>query len=132
MSQKIIWQPISVYQSGYGFGILLDPEFAKDMLTSNLSSDKSKRIQDFANEQLKKSNYDYPTPYIFNGDSCLVNQFYIGDGKELGIDSLIKFESNFDKPIKYFSHNVDYSSDAYALMKLVDLWVKCSEVIKEK
>jgi hypothetical protein len=132
---KIIWQPKNVYLPSYEFNISLDRTFAKEMLAAKIPREKQKRMNELALETLIRQGFNWPGPLTFYEDRGLVTQFYIGrNGVWLAtncenINSLFKKDEN--KHIKYYSHNVDNSSQAYALMALVDQWVEYSDVLKE-
>jgi hypothetical protein len=133
MEKKLIWQPYSVYQPSYDFGILLDPAFAHEMFSAKLSPENRQRIQEFANEQIKERGYNPREPYYFHENTCLVRQFNIDGsaGKWLEIEDQHGREPDFEDIIKYSSHNLDCPHDAYALMMLFDLWVEYSQIIKK-
>ncbi len=124
MDNNIIWQPCSIYQPGYSFGILLDKEFAKEMFNSKLSPENYQRMQCLPKELMGFTN---PEPYRFHGDTCFVRQInlHVGDGKFLSLENAC----GGAKP------NFDYrtsSSDVLTLMGLFDLWVEFSECIRDK
>ncbi len=124
MDNQIIWQPQALYQQGYDFGILLSSEFAEKMFNSELSKEEYKRIQELPKELM---NFKNPAPYIFHKDTFFLRQINLnaGDGKWLSLDDACGgAKPNFDKPIKYSTHNFDYrasSSDVITLMGLFDL-----------
>jgi len=135
MINKLIWQPQSIYQQGHSFGILLDPEFAKEMFNSELSSERYKQMQ---NLPKKLMGFTKPEPYIFHEGTCFIRQINLdpGNGRWLSLeDACGGAKPNFEKPIKYLTHNFDYrttSSDVLTLMGLFDLWVEYSEYLKDK
>jgi len=124
--ERIIWQP--EFCSGYDFNVYLDRVFAREMIKTNLSSEQQNRMNELANEELQRRNVHWRYPYTFHENSCFIQQFYIGsNGTSLStghqsIKSLIEDEDS-SKLIKYKSHNVDSSKQAFVLMKLVDMWV---------
>jgi len=130
MSNRIIWQAKNLYQPGYGFDILLNPEFAKEMFDSELYQKNHKRMQELSKEFINTSITD---PYIFHKETCLIKQINIpGDGIWLSLENQIP---NFNKPLEYSTHNTNYRyspSDALTLMKLFDLWVEYSKELKDK
>ena len=134
MDNKIIWQPQAIYQSGYDFGILLNSEFAEEMFNSELSREKYQRMQELPKKLMGFRN---PEPYIFHQNTCFLRQINLnaGDGKWLSLDDACGgLKPNFNKLIKYSTHNFDYktsSSNVMTLMGLFDLWVEYSELLKE-
>ena len=134
MGNQIIWQPQGLYQSGYSFGIILNPKFAEKMFNLELSEDKYQKMQELPKELM---GFKYPDPYIFHKDTCFIRQINLnaGSGKWLSLDDACGgAKPNFDKPIKYSTHNFDYgttSSDVMILMGLFDLWVEYSKLLKE-
>ena len=134
MSNQIIWQPQYLYQEGHGFGILLNPEFAEEMFNAELSREKYRRMQELPKELMGFQNHE---PYIFHENTCFIRQINLnaGDGKWLSLDDACGgSKPDFNKPIKYSTHNFDYrttSSDVVKLMGLFDLWVEYSALLKE-
>jgi hypothetical protein len=124
MDDKTVWQPTALYQPGYEFGILLDPDLALRMLSTELDSRTKENLKKLGLETIVRMGYNYPEPYLFYGNSWLVQEFDIGNnGKWLSLDSSQRLD-NIRIPLKYSSHNVDTSKEAYALMALVDRWVE--------
>ena len=134
MNNQIVWQPQALYQPCYDFGILLNSEFAEKMFNSELSKEKYQRIQELPKELMDFKN---PEPYIFHNNTCFLRQINLnaGDGKLLSLDDACGgAKPNFDKPIRYSTHNLDYkasSLDVLTLMGLFDLWVEYSELLRE-
>ena len=134
MNNPIIWQPLHLYEPGHSFAILLDPKFAETMLNSKLSIEKYKRIQELPQELM---GIKISEPYRFHKDTCFLRQINLnaGDGKWLSLDEVCAgTEPNFNNPIKYSTHNFDYrttSSDVVTLMRLFDLWVEYSNVLRK-
>ena len=135
MENQIIWQPQSIYQPGFSFCILLNPEFAREMFNSKLSSKNYQRMQELPK---KIMGFSKPEPYIFHKDTCFIRQINLnaGDGKWLSLeDACCGAEPNFDKLIKYSTHNLDYRhnpEDTLTLMGLFNLWIEYSKYTKEK
>ena len=132
MGNQIIWQPKDLYQSGCSFSILLDPTFAKEMFDSKLSEEKYQKMQELPK---KLMSFKYPDTYVFHEDTCLIRRInlYPGNGQWLSMDDVCG-GVNFDKPIKYSTHNFDSrisSSDVTTLMGLFELWIEYSELLKK-
>ena len=130
---RIIWQPTSLYQPGFDFEILLDSEFSKEMIKTNLSQDAQERMNGLGTDLTTRLGQRWLTPFTFNGNTAFVSQFSLGqNGVWLAVDDYFNTSSSDDqKPIKYTSHNVDNSSQAHVLMALVDLWVSYADTLKE-
>ncbi len=132
MSNQIIWQPQNLYQPGYNFEILLNPEFARQMYESELTRENYQEMQDLPKKLL---GFEKPEPYIFRGNTCLVSQINLdaGAGRWLNLEATPDTKPKFDKSVKYSTHNFDTacSSDVLTLMSLFDLWVEYSELIRE-
>ncbi len=131
--EKTIWTP-----SLYGrcdFGIYLDRNFAKEMVKSKVPIKKQNRMNELANEELKRFGINWLNPYTFQKDSCFITQFYIGQNgvwlstDHLTIENLLK-EKESSKLIEYNSHNTDTSKQAYILMLLFDTWVRYADAFK--
>ncbi|MBD3361991.1 hypothetical protein GF358_04345 [Candidatus Woesearchaeota archaeon] len=131
MSERIIWQPTSLYGESYNFRVLLDPEFAREMCSSKLTRENYQNMQ---NLPRKLMNFSGSDPYIFHEDTCFVRQINVraGDGKWLAVDGLEGRLPDFSEPINYSTHNIDYPSEALDLMRLFDLWIEYSDLLKEK
>lgn len=131
MDKKVIWQPEGIYQPGHDFGVLLDRVFAIEMGNSEVFPSTQRRMNDQGDEIITELGHSWSNPYDFYKDSFLVTQFNLGgNGVRLALDRpvshyLSKPKEN-DDPVKYCSHNVDTSSQAYALMALFDMWVQYS------
>ena len=134
MDNQIIWQPQTIYQPGYGFGIVLNSEFAEEMFNSELSRKKYQKMQGLPKELM---GFRDPEPYIFHENTCFLRQINLnaGDGKWLSLDDTCGgAKPNFNKPVKYSTHNFDYrpsASDVLTMMGLFDLWVEYSDLLKE-
>lgn len=134
MENPIIWQPHAIYQPGYSFGILLNPEFAREMFKSKLSRENYQKFQELPR---KLMGFPKLEPYIFHKDTCFIRQINLeaGDGKWLSLDDACGgAEPDFDKPIVYSTHNFDYkttSSEVVILLGLFDLWIEYSNLLKE-
>jgi hypothetical protein len=130
---KIIWQPEFFLE--HDFKIYLDSEFARTMIQSSISFDRQQRMNVIGNDELQRRGINWKDPFHFHQDSCFIDQFYIGrNGVWLATDyhsrdSLMSFNA-FVKPIEYHSHNVDTAQEKIALMRLVDIWVKYSEILR--
>jgi len=130
---ELIWQPKYIYQPEWNdFQILLNPKFAEEMFNSKLTEQKYKMIQDLPKNIMGFRN---PDPYFFHKGNCFLRQITLhgGDGKWLALDNLGGRNPDFNRPIKYFTHNLDYrpsASDVKTLMGLFDLYVEYSELLK--
>ena len=135
MEDKIVWQPS--LGSKYGFEVRLDRAFARDTVQAKIPAENQKRLNVLAYEELKRFRINYQEPYRFHEDSCFVREFHLGmNGIWLTTDhytvsQLVKDDPSLKK-VNYHSHNVDVARDAFALMTLVDIWVKYSDILKEK
>lgn len=130
--EKLIWQP--VFCSGYDFKVCLDEVFAREMIRSQVPIKKLERMNQLANEDLKRWKMNCLDPYSFHGDSCFLRQIYLSEGRWLATDyhsrtNLLK-DKILLKPIEYNSHNVDTPRKAFILMALFDKWIKYSDVLK--
>ena len=133
--EKTIWTP-RLY--GYcNFGVYLDRDFAKEMIQAKLSNKRQRRMNELANEELKRLRTNWSDPYTFHEASCFISQFYIGQNgvwlstNHQTINDLIN-EKESSKPIEYSSHNVDFPSQAYILMRLFDKWIEYANVLKNE
>ena len=135
MSNKIIWQPFVLYQPYFDFGILLSRDFCREMLETKLSREIQIKTNNLCLEVSERFGFNYPEPVTFYEDTAFISQFYLGNnGVWLAIDqsnkrSLLEYPDEKEL-IKYSSHNVDNSKQAYALMALVDWWAEYADIIK--
>ena len=134
MANRIVWQPQELYQPGYSFRILLDPNFAKEMFEAELTREKYERFQKLPKELMAFSN---PDPYRFHPDTCFVRQINlsVGDGKWLALDDAGGgAKPDFKRPVSYSTHGFDCkttSLDVVVLMGLFDLWIEYSDILKK-
>ena len=132
--EKVIWQPTHLYKSGRSdFGVLLDREFAKMMISKKLDSEKNQRLSNFIRETISKMAFN---PHIlFYKDTALAVQLNTGAGGVwLAVDRTSgrnPLEVYVSEPIKYSSHNVDTTSDRDVLLRIMDIYVEYSELIIE-
>jgi len=135
LNEKIVWQPTSIYQPTYEFGILLDRKFAREMLEVTLSEKYRNRLNEMANETLQRKGEKWVDPLRFYENTALVTNFYIGNnGTWLELENPLNVKENIsqsNEPLVYTSHNVDSSREAIALMALVDQWVTYSDAFKD-
>ena len=130
---KTIWTPY--LHGSCDFEVYLDRDFAREMIQSKVSNERQKRMNQLANEELKRLGTNWSTPYIFHEDSCFILEFHIGqNGVWLStthqtIDDLLNGKES-SKPIEYDSHNVDVSSQAYVLMRLFDKCIEYADAFK--
>lgn len=134
MVDKIIWQPEFIFE--HDFKVLLNRDFAKEMIKAKMPDGMERRMNQLANEKLKELGVHWLNPYTFHGDSCFLSQIYLGqnglwlstsyrDIEDLGRDNIPS------KPVEYYTHNVDMLSQAYHLMRMFDMWIHYSDVLKE-
>lgn len=117
--------------------ILLDRDFAEDMLASKIPFEAQKRMNQLSLETLISKGFNWHDPLIFHEDTALVTEFHLGNGGVwLSMDSSSRFsllnQNDKKEPLKYHSHNARYSSHSYALMALVDRWVEYADLLKGK
>ncbi len=129
---KLIWTP-----KLYGrcdFGVDLDWDFAREMIQARVPEEKQARMNALANEELKTLRTNWLDPYSFHEGSCFVKQIYLGQNgiwlstNHQTIVHLIKGDKS--EPVRYNSHNVDTSHQAYVLMVLFDKWINYSDAFK--
>lgn len=134
-SKGLIWQP--EFCSGYDFKVYLDQDFARKMINAHVPTSNQSRINELANEDLKRFSINWENPYLFHDESGFISQFYIGRNgvwlstSHQNISDLLKGE-HMEKPIEYDSHNVDLRDEAYVLMYLFDKWIKYADAIQVK
>lgn len=122
---KIVWQP--EFYSGCEFKVFVDNDFAMKMLGITMSREQQNRMNELAKEKLESRGIKWPAPYSFHENTAFIHQIYIGgNGKWLStnmpdLERRIK-AGGLPKPIEYNSHNIDYPSEAFALLQLVDMW----------
>jgi hypothetical protein len=133
--EKILWQPLGLYQPGYGFEILIDREFAKKSFELKIGLANQNRFNQMVGELITKIRQPHHGSYQFFEDSYLVTQFTV-PGNGIWLNAENTFGRNpvelSPGPIRYHSHNVDCSSDACNLMALVDMWTEYFDIFKEE
>jgi len=135
IEKKIIWQP-ELFLQECGFKVSLDQDFARDMIKTPLSREGQRGMNELAVKDLKSLRINWPTPYTFHKESCLINQIYLGsNGVWLStchttLNHLLKSKDSYEKYIEYDSHNVDTPRNAYALLYLFSKWVEYTDVLK--
>jgi len=130
IEERIVWQPLNLPGS-FNFAILLDRKFAAEMLSVKLDGELRQRM----NELVQRFTPRNKSSHIqFFEDTALVVQFDLGGGgkwlaanETYGKNPLEVFKGS----IKYSSHNIDTSIDAYELMGIVDTWVHYSDALKD-
>ncbi len=132
---KLLWTP-DLYGT-CDFGIHLNRDFAREMILSKILPEKQKRINELASEELKRLGISWISPYAFHQDSGFINRFYIGQDARLtanhqDIIDILQNKEPDKKTIIYNSYNVDNQSQAYALIKLFNMWIDFSDVIRGK
>ena len=131
---KIIWQPVQLYNSGrLDFGVILDREFAEMMVSKKLDGEKILRFNNFVRETISKRAFN---PHIlFYDDTALAVQLNTGSGGVwLTVDSTYgknPLEVYVDEHIKYSSHNVDTTADRDVLLRMMNIYVEYSDMIAE-
>lgn len=129
---KILWTPeILLAGRGYNFAAFLDRDFAIRMLNSKTAPEERFNLNQIANEELKKHRIATSDPFEFYNNSLLVNQFNIGQGgRWLATVTLEWINETSTEPVKYSSHNIDSSADAYALLGLFGKWIEYVELFR--
>lgn len=140
MEDKIIWQPSFGYgESGSGFNIILDREFAREMIRAEVSQEIQAKMNQLADERLKglkkfKGINFRPSPYQFYKKSFFISSINTEDNcvclhtNSSDIEMLLR-ENYGTNPIGYTSHNVDMPLQAHTLVNLFDLWIKYSSAL---
>lgn len=121
---------------GYDISILLDKDFAGEMMGANISTERQDKMNELANETLKRFGESWKDPYKFHDSTCLVKQFYLGhNGVWLSENESDLQNLNLDKLnhpyVKYSPHNMRNSKDSFILMFLFGEWVKYSDALKK-
>ena len=134
--ERIIWQPFFNYDD-YEFKVWLDRNFARQMATSTLSPERTKRMNELGRDKLKSLGINWLSPYTFYENTGLVSSFHLGHGgKWLGTsDRSIKNLLDDDKkeePLKYHSHNLEFPKETHALLALFSQWIHYSDILREK
>lgn len=134
--EKIIWQP-SFCQGKNDFKISLDLNFARKMITAPIPIKNQENLNRMVNERLEEWKLACMDPYHFYKDTAFVDEIHIGgNGRWLATDhpskqSLLR-KDKYQERFEYYSHNIDTSFDAIALLSLFDIWVQYSEILKGK
>ena len=132
LEDRLIWQPVGIHQSSCDFGILLDRKFSEEMLSLKINEITKKKMNDSASNLLPK---DFNPNLHFFKNTGFVAKFNLGyDGRTLeieGINGKSPLEVFSEGMIKYSSHNVTTTIEAYGLMTLVDFWIEYSEVLRD-
>ena len=131
IEEKVIWMPQSLINQGYDFKVLLDRDFAKEMLSTKITSGKARNFNETA-DRLKLLGFN-KSPFLFYEDTAFVSQINSGtDGRWLATSGTSGKNplGVFKGPIEYYSHNMDSSVDLYMAMRLMDFWVDYSDVLK--
>jgi len=134
MTERIVWQPFALYQPGSDFGIYIDRNFAREMLETKLSLEDRIRVKQLLLEVSERFGFNHPEPVDFHEDTAFIKGFYLcSGGVWLTADGLfdpLSLKENIREPVKYSSHNVNNSKQAYALMALIDWWAEYADTIK--
>jgi len=132
----LIWQLGSVYQPTYDFRVILDRDFVEKVISLHVPLEGQRRMNELGSEVIRRFGHKNTlTPYLFDKDSAFVRNFSLGEnGAWLSVDNcqgkspLEIYKS--PKNIPFSSHNVNNSSQAYALMSLVDMWASYVPTIR--
>lgn len=131
MMEEQVWQMENVYQPSYNFKIKLDADFAQNVQEISIPQDYQKNLNSFSEDILEDHNFRYPSPLRFYQDTFLATGFHIGNnGTWLSTEDLNDLEQN--ESIEYYTHNIDNSSEAYALIALFDNWADKAAVLLEE
>ena len=135
MMDGIVWQPFGLWGRNQDFGVLMDECFAREMISLKIPEERQGRMNEMANEELRRRGVNWKNPYQFHKDTAFIEQIYLGqNGVWLAIESyttradLLK-DKEIGKHIIYYSHNVDTSKQRNDLLNLMDLWVHYSDAI---
>ena len=112
----------------------MDRDFVEAMLGARTDKSARDRLNEIGFEFIQRYGFGKRSPYGFDEETAFIREFSLGhDGKWLSLDGcsgrnpLEVYEP--PKPIMYSSHNIDNSSEAQALLGLVDIWVEYSNVL---
>lgn len=128
IENKIIWQPI-FRPSMFEFEVVLDRDFAMEMVNTKIPAKRQNEMNDLAAELLNLTT----NPYQFYQDSCFVSRFNLADSRiGLAEDHSPEYYINkkTSQPIKYYSHNADDPYKSHELMTLFNLWIRYANNLK--
>jgi len=127
IENKIVWQPI--YRPGmFEFEVVLDRNFAMEMINTKTPVKRQNHMNDLATELLKLT----ANPYQFYRDSCFVSRLNLANNEAWleGDRPIENYFRNISKPIKYYSHNADDPHKTYQLFALFSLWIRYANNLK--
>ena len=131
----IIWQPTPLYQPHHDFEILLNRQFAGEMLETRLSTKDQNRMNELGSDVTRRLKYPGSHPYIFHKSTAFVSQITLNGTRGTWLESENIFgkapDSSKEKPIRYTTHNSDSLFDISGLLSLFDLWISYSDTLKE-
>jgi hypothetical protein len=110
---------------GYSFSVFLEPEFAQSCLSRKIGVDGQQPFQKIGAEIIMNCMKETKrTPYIFAGDSLLVDQCSLGrDGKWLSTSH----DDIITEQLEYRGHNLDNAAEAYTALSLFATWIEYAE-----
>lgn len=133
-NDKLIWQITHLSHSS-SFEILVNNEFVAEMLNTKLSQEKIRNLNRTGEEISKNLKYSSRSPYIFYKDTAFLTQINLdaGRGTWLSADMPCGILPNLseNKPMKYHTHNIDHTSDNFALISLFDNYIWYSDILKD-
>lgn len=123
--KKVIWTPH--FGRGCDFGIYLDFDFAKKMFEYKANPKLQDRINELGNDELEKRKFNWKNPFTFYEDTYMISQIYLGqNGLWLATDitslEMLAKDKKYDDIIKFYSHNADFPSQTFVLMRLFHMW----------
>lgn len=138
MEEKIIWQPQGLEKGIAEYKILLNRQFAYDMI--NLGIDIQDRFNEYAQKYLKKEwshLENIEEPYHFYCNTGLIERITLGHNStglivdENAIKELLKHnQKDKNEPLYYRAHHVRSDKQVIALFTLFDFWIQNSDIIK--
>jgi hypothetical protein len=127
--KKVLWQPTQFVKSE--FIILLDKAFAEEMMRRKISSETQRNMNKVGKMELEEAGIHWLEPYLFYEDTAFVQQVYMGqNGKWLSASIEEMKHAPNDQAVKYYTHNIDSSREAIALMRTFNKWIEYSHLVK--
>lgn len=135
-SNRLVWQPNTLYGKGCDFKVKLSTLFAKEALELKLTDDEQNKINNAVREDFFYVQRSVNEPFIFYENTAFINQFNLqSNGVWLALYNHgggDPIKANNDGILIYDSHNCDFSSDdAYKLFALMDYWTERLEGWKD-
>jgi len=62
---KIIWQPVGLREGRAGFGVIMNEDFAREMIRLKSPKEFQKRLNQFAASHLSRLGIDWERPFQF-------------------------------------------------------------------